>query len=554
MQVSDADLTLLLTGLADYLTAGGQASGSFTLGERNLSLLYRYARLTRLLKLSMDDLLQTVALTGSIAAKHTPTDRCILTLDDLGAVMEVHDWRVASGFSIQEIHFITGASSTLDGYDSPGDVAAQLAAEIMAEKSLEITRDLFTQIGLTQAQSAVIIDANSPPAGANPALLEAVPGAGAWRIARTIGLADVAVTLVFDPDPAPDTMAGFARDLYAIVKLAGDSGFEPSELEVLGLSEADAAQLVQANVSSGAADGKPFEAVPGAVTHYRLRVTVDEGTAIAAFGTGQEDVRAVKSALRHRAVDLVTRHHAVSVLATKASTAVKVSPEKTLALLNLVMPAAPADRSALVDAVQGGPLQPLSAVLDALMRNAVLFRNAAYDAPALAFIGAHSTPWAWSDPLTAETARRAGLYAKLAASPDRGYQPEAPAPDADALRSVLARPASIATAAGDQTALTQIARALTSDVAAVGGVLAQIALAAGGAVAPRLDELSQLADALALTGKLGVPAGSGAPCGCRCAQPRCHCAPAALAAGCGRNGHTGGRRRGCGRRAPAPEE
>ena len=506
MQVSDADLTLLLTGLSGCLTAGGLASDAFALGERNLSLLYRYARLARLLKLSVDDLLQTVALTGSIAAKSTATDRCILTLDDLRAVVEVHDGRIASGFSIPEIHFVTGTSSTLDGYDRPDDVAAQLAAEIMAEKSLEITRDLLTQMGLTQAQSAAIIDANSPPAAGHSALLEPVPGAGAWRVARTIGLADVAAALVFDPDPAPDMVAGFARDLYAIVKRAGDSGFEPSELEVLGLSETDAAQLVQANVSSGAADGKPFEAVPGAVARYRLRAVVDEGTAIAVFGTGQEDVRAVKSALRHRAVDLVTRHHAVSVLATKASTAVKVSPEKTLALLNLVMPAAPADRSALVNAVQGGPLQPLSAVLDALMRNAVLFRNAAYDAPALAFIQANPNPWAWSDPRTAETVRRAGLYAKLAASPDRGYQPEALAPDAEALRSVLARPASIATAAGDQTALTQIARALTSDAAAVGGVLSQIGLAAGGTVAPRLDELSQLAGALALTARLGVPA------------------------------------------------
>ena len=506
MQISDADLTLLLTGLSGCLTAGGQASKTFALGERNLSLLYRHARLAQVLKLSMDDLLQTVALTESITSKQAPTERCILTLDDLQAVVEVHAWRIASGFSIPEIHFITGTVSTLDGYDPPDDIATRLAAEIMAEKSLEITQDLFTQIGLTQAQSAEIIKGNSRPAGGISALLEPVPGAGAFRVARAIGLGDVATGLVFDPDPAPDMIAGFARDLYAIVQRAGDSGFEASGLEVLGLSEAGAAQLVQANVSSGAADGRPFEAVPGSPTHYRLRAAVDQGTAVAAFGAGQDDILAVKSAVRHRAVDLVTRHHAVSVLAAKASAAVKVSPEKTLALLNLVMPTTPAQRSALVDAVQGGPLQPFSAVLDALMRTAVLFRNGAYDAPALAFIGAHPTPWAMSDPRTAETVRRVGLYAKLAASPDRAYQPEAAAPDADALRSVLAMPASIATAAGDQARLTPIARALNSDVAAVGGALSRIALAAGNAVAPRLDELSHLAGALALTGRLGVPA------------------------------------------------
>ena len=38
------------------------------------------------------------------------------------------------------------------------------------------------------------------------------------------------------------------------------------------------------------------------------------------------------------------------------------------------------------------------------------------------------------------------------------------------------------------------------------------------------------------------------------AGPGSHCAPAALATGCGRNGRAGGRRCGCGRRAPPPDE
>ena len=59
------------------------------------------------------------------------------------------------------------------------------AAEIMAEQSLEITQDLFTQIGLTQAQSAEITKGNSRPAGGNPALLEPVPGS---RVRRVLGL------------------------------------------------------------------------------------------------------------------------------------------------------------------------------------------------------------------------------------------------------------------------------------------------------------------------------------------------------------------------------
>jgi hypothetical protein len=501
-QLSDADLTLLLTGLSGCLTGGE----SFALDERSLSLIYRYALLSRALDLPVDDLLGTVALTASITAKHETADRCVLTLDDLRAVLAVHDWRTASGFSLQEVSFITGTSDTLDGYPAPGDIAAQLTAEITAEKLLEISQDLFTQIGLTQAQSAAVIAGNSPPAGPTPALFERVPGTEAWRVASTVGLADVAAMLVFDPSLAPDMTASFARDLYAIVRRAGGGGFEPAELAVLGLTEAEAAQFVQASVSSGVADGRPFEQVPGAANRYRRRAAVTEDTAIAAFGTGQQDIAAVKSALRHRAVDLVTRHHAVPVLAAKASAAVKVSPDKALALLTLVMPAAAQEAAELVDAVQGGPLQPLSAVLSALMRNAVLFRDAAYDAAALAFIGATPGPWSWSAAPAAETVRCVALYARLAAAPDPGFQPDAPAPDADALRSVLAEPGSIATAAGTQAGLAQLARALNSDAATVGSVLSQLALAAGAATAPRLDELAQLVGALALTARLGVTA------------------------------------------------
>ena len=132
-----------------------------------------------------------------------------------------------------------------------------------------------------------------------------------------------------------------------------------------------------------------------------------------------------------------------------------------------------------VDAVQGGPLQPLSAVLSALMRNAVLFRDVAYDAPTLALIRATPGPWSWSAAPTAETVRLAALYARLAAAPDPDYQPDAPAPDADALRSVIAEPGSIAAVVGDQAGLKQLARALNSDAATIGSVLSQLALAAG---------------------------------------------------------------------------
>ena len=65
----------------------------------------------------------------------------------------------------------------------------------------------------------------------------------------------------------------------------------------LGLSGAEAIALVDANLSSAAADGKPFERVPELVPasvppqppHYRLRPTVSEAAVIAGFGENPQD-------------------------------------------------------------------------------------------------------------------------------------------------------------------------------------------------------------------------------------------------------------------------
>jgi receptor-binding and translocation channel-forming TcA subunit of Tc toxin/ABC toxin-like protein/neuraminidase-like protein len=511
LQINDQDLTLLTDGLDACLgriDTDAQGNQTFVhglwLNEPNLSFLYRYARLARLLKLSIKELLQTIALTPSIATK-AANKRCISSLNELRAVFDVHGWRASSGFSVPEVLFITNAVSALAGYDSPDVLAASIAAEVAVEKSLYISLDLFTQIGLMQGESAKLIADNSQPVGGNSPLFQQVPGDEAYRIRRTVGIEDVAAALLFDPKPQATLVGEVGREVYRIVQRGGDAGVEPTDLVELGLSPTEAIALVDGNLSNVANDGKPFEQVPGSVSNYRLRAAVSEAAAIAAFGTNPQDLAATKSILRHRAVDLVLRHHAVTVLAAKAATAVKTSPEKTRALLNLAMPNTAAERQSLVDALQGGPLQILSKVIDRLIRYAVLFRNAVYDSQALEFVRANPAVLTVSDPTTAETVRRVSRYAALAVAPDPAYEPDAPKTDATALRSVLAQTDSIATATTDNTKLAQIAKALKSDVPQVKGVLAQIALADGNTVAARVDELSQLAGALALTHRLGVP-------------------------------------------------
>jgi hypothetical protein len=514
LQISDQDLTLLEEGLnACFGRVDTDAQGRQTfvpglwLNERNLSLLYRHARLARLLKLSIEELLQTITLTASLSSK-AANERCIASLTDLQAVLEVHSWRVTSGFSLPEALFITRSVNELAGYDSADVIALGVAADVTREKALHIAVDMFTQIGLTQSESVGVISDNSQPVGGNQPLLEQIPGEESYRIGRSIGSDEVGTLLKFDSEPQASQIAEIARDVYRIVQRGGDAGFEPAALMELGLSGPESAAFVTANRSVAANDDLPFEQVAGSASRYRLRTSVTEAAAIARFGTSTspQDVAAAKSILRSRAVDLVLRHHAETVLGAKASVAVKVPPEKTRALLNLAMPAASAQRQSLVDALQGGPLQILVTVLDRLIRYAVLFRSAAHDFQALEFVRANPAVLALSDPATPETVRRVSRYAVLAAAPDLAYNPDAPTTDTSALQSVLTWTDSIANVTTDDNKLAHIAKALKSDVPQVKSALSQIALASGNAIAPRVDELSQLAGALALTRRLGVAA------------------------------------------------
>ena len=108
LHVGDDDFTLLTDALMPCLgrlNPDPLALKTFTPGLwanlRNLSLLFRHARLAQLLKLSVEELLQTVVSTPEISGKPASHERCVLTLADLTAVLDLHRWRVASGFTMR---------------------------------------------------------------------------------------------------------------------------------------------------------------------------------------------------------------------------------------------------------------------------------------------------------------------------------------------------------------------------------------------------------------------------------------------------------------------
>ncbi len=523
LHVTDDDLSLLTDRLAPNfgtVSAGPGGREVFThgawLNEPNLSLLYRHARLARLLKLSVAELLQTISLAasthpGPVLSLFSPGvgQPCISSLADLRRVLRVHHWRVASGFSVLEAVYLTTPGSHLAAQEAPDDLAARMADEVAAERSLLFTVDVFTQIGLTRAESATLVAANSASgAGVRPLFVPGVESQS-YRIASNISPADVEA-LIYDVAPSAAHIAQIARDLIAVITRAGAAGFEPLALTALGMSLAEAGALVAANTSSGAVqdDGRPFERLPGSATRYRLRAVVAPADAVARFGMTQQDRDAATSAMARRAVGLVMRSHVERVLAAKASTVVTASPDKAAALLRLALPDAPPQRIELVDALLGGPRNALSVLLDRVQRYAVLFRSSTFDALTLDHLRTNPadptgpTGLALTQPLSAETVRRVAQYAILAATGDRAYEPDAEDSNGDALRIVLMWSQSVA-AASTEAEWQQLATALRTDVRRVQGVVAQVPLPAG-RVTSRVDELVHLDAALQLTARLGV--------------------------------------------------
>ena len=414
------------------------------------------------------------------------------------------------------------------------DVVDQIAADVF-----EIVRrggaagfapaDLVA-LGLSLTEAQTLVAANVSAATTDDLPFELVPGSTTrYRLQLAIAEADAVVGFgaVAANVAAARTILEFrareivtrsffdvAKEIFRIVREAGDAGFDPSVLTELGLSATEAAAFVAANTSTAATDELPFEAVAGGPPPYRLRAVVSETAAIAGFGSraasAAADYSATRGILRRRAVDLLLRRHTENVLASKAAAVARVAPDRLRPLLELALPGTAAARTAVVEALQGGDPTPVAAVLERLARYAILFRSAAFDAQALEFVSRTPAPLAFAWPPTGETVRRVAAYAALAKAPDDAYDPGATAADAAALQILLAWPGSVAaaplgTAAAPSAEVQQLAAALRTDPRHIQELLPQIKLSTT-PVAPRIDELQQLATALALEHRVGASA------------------------------------------------
>lgn len=167
LQVRDKELVTLIESLAlipaiDYrrvtVLPAGTVNESILLSKESIGILYRHARLMRLLKSPVTDFVKLIKLTPRIGTRD-PAEQFIRDLDDVTSIIEFAAWQRASGFSLDEIIYVTGGPRP-EGAIDPETLVSEIVAGVKAEKSLEFADTVFTQIGLTDLQSRQIVLAN----------------------------------------------------------------------------------------------------------------------------------------------------------------------------------------------------------------------------------------------------------------------------------------------------------------------------------------------------------------------------------------------------------
>jgi hypothetical protein len=189
LRVNDEELYQLIVHLKKAgmnLTATPPVNG-FYLTAQNITLLYRHARLAKLLNLSIPALFQLIEFSipnGLIDHANTP-DANLKNLADIATVLEFYDWWQASGYTLNDLGFVTrGTVYNPEAYPDANKLVQQMVENVQVDKAFDFADTVFAFLErVTEEQSRKIITANSDP---NANLIEAVnPEKTIYRLAST---------------------------------------------------------------------------------------------------------------------------------------------------------------------------------------------------------------------------------------------------------------------------------------------------------------------------------------------------------------------------------
>jgi hypothetical protein len=206
---SDDELLTLIQNLAEPL--GVVALDSATEGERgflltidNLSLLYRHSLIAERLKVSISDLFRFISLSAEFANVY------LENTDHINILLEKHIWWKASGYTLDDLHFILNTGIVVDNtkYLSATEAADEILQNISDGKQLLFADTVFSYLeGITEEQSREIISINShlielAPEGTNYWLNKDFNPAGAINVPAGVAVPEAelrSVLVVYHP-------------------------------------------------------------------------------------------------------------------------------------------------------------------------------------------------------------------------------------------------------------------------------------------------------------------------------------------------------------------
>ena len=506
LQVTDADLVKLFVALRPALEPApsavmAPAPQPIALSGPNLVLLYRHARLARMLNVGVDGLFQAIALVQRDIAGAPPTLQRIASLRDLLALIEAHNELVGTGFSLEQLAFIRDPAA---GPADAQGAAVAIQSAVQTEATLTFADAVFTQLGLGETQSRKLVEANTGRAAGDGLALEVNPGASTYRLRADFDPAIEASK--FDTAAIKESVLR-ASLTAAILSIAAQGRFVAADLASTGLALAPVNQCV-AVADANAAAGGPFESMSvGGQTAYRLR----SGATAALLLPNGIDVGEV---FARRAKALLTLYHWRTVLQARLAVAMKLAADRCAALYFLAMQIKPALETDLAAALQGGAATPIVSLMGWVARLALLFRNQVYDAQTLRFITTHRKVFGLDASGTIDTPAlvASATYAQLSTLPDKAFSATssstdpsadaAPSPVIVALRALVSGNAADSQNLGlalraDASRIDALLKAMPADVvAALAGIRGVAAVRAALALANRLGinpELLKLA-------------------------------------------------------------
>src|SRR5262249_49798330 len=132
------------------------ADKGFNLNVANLSLLYRHARVSDWLHISIDQLFQLLRLAPGLAAPQ------LASLSDVLTFVIFHSWWKQSGYALNDLAFIAGKPVSSPGdFPDPAQLAAAIVDQATGDRALIFTDTIFASLpGLNEAASRAVISAN----------------------------------------------------------------------------------------------------------------------------------------------------------------------------------------------------------------------------------------------------------------------------------------------------------------------------------------------------------------------------------------------------------